>query len=66
MLTVIVPDIQRTYGKHREENPVPEFHITPPFTSPSGPVHFIEAKPHERRAIIPITVKVIANANTSG
>lgn len=43
-----------------------DFHITPPLTSPRGPDQWSDAKAQLRSAIIPITVKVIANAKTSG
>jgi hypothetical protein len=61
-----VPDVKRTYRKDGEEKQMAQFHITPPLTNPSGPVHFSEAKAQLRSAIIPITVNVIANAKING
>jgi hypothetical protein len=61
-----MPEVQSTNGKDGEKHKGFEFHITPPFTNPSGPVHPSDVKTHESRAIIPITVKVIANAKTNG
>lgn len=67
MLRVIVPEEQYRDDDERERKPVLEFHyLTPPFMSPSGPVHPREANSQLPRAIIPTTVNVIANANTIG
>jgi hypothetical protein len=61
-----MPHVQRADKEYGQENEVTQFHITPPFTRPSGPVHPRDVKIQDRRAIIPITVKVIANAKTNG
>lgn len=66
MLTVRMPDVKSADDNERKENPVLEFHITPPLTRPSGPVQWRLANSQPRTAIIPITVKVIAKANTNG
>jgi hypothetical protein len=63
---IVVPEVEGTNGEYGQEYPVLEFHITPPFTSPSGPVQWRLANIQPRIAVIPITVKVMANANTRG
>jgi hypothetical protein len=66
MRGIVVPDVKRTYREDEKENPMAKLHITPPLTSPSGPVHFNEANAQLRSAIMPTTVNVIANAKTNG
>jgi hypothetical protein len=66
VLGVIVPDVERSDCEDDEKKPVADFHITPPLTRPSGPVQCRDAKIQLSNAIMPITVKVIANAKTSG
>jgi hypothetical protein len=61
-----MPDEKRADEKDRDENPMLEFHITPPFTRPSGPVQWRLANSQPRTAVMPMTVKVIANAKTNG
>jgi hypothetical protein len=68
VLLIRVEHEQRANQEYGQENPVFELHfyITPPFTSPSGPVQWRVANSHPSIAVIPITVNVIANAKTSG
>jgi hypothetical protein len=66
VLAVRVPNVQCADEEDGQKHQIAEFHITPPFTSPSGPVHPREVNTHESSAIIPITVKVIAKAKTNG
>lgn len=66
MLAIRMPGVEGSDDNKGQENPVLEFHMTPPFTSPSGPVQWRLLKAQPRMAIMPITVKVIANAKTKG
>jgi hypothetical protein len=67
VLLVGVEDEKRADKEDGQKNPVLEFHyITPPLTRPSGPVQWRLANSQPRIAVIPITVKVIANAKTNG
>lgn len=66
MRSVVMPEVKCANGKDGKEHKRFELHITPPFTRPSGPVQPRLVKIHERSAIIPMTVKVIANAKTNG
>lgn len=66
MLPIHMDDVEATHYDKRDSENVLQFHITPPFTSPSGPVQLREANSQLSTAIIPTTVNVIAKANTSG
>jgi hypothetical protein len=61
-----MPDEKNSDDRESQAKPVLEFHMTPPFMSPKGPVHPRLANAQEITAPIPMTVKVIANANTNG
>jgi hypothetical protein len=66
VLLVVVEQVQCANRDQGNKDPVLQFHITPPFTRPSGPVQPNEWKAQPNTAVIPITVNVIANAKTIG
>lgn len=66
MLAVDMPHVEAAYENQGDNEIMPEPHITPPLTRPRGPVQLSVANSQLKIAIMPITVKVIANAKTNG
>jgi hypothetical protein len=61
-----MPQEKESYDDKNYEDPMLGFHITPPFTSPRGPVQCRLANIQPSSAIMPSTVNVIATAKTRG
>jgi hypothetical protein len=66
MALVDVPEEQDSQRRKGEEDDVLDFHWTPPFRRPSGPVMCSAANSQDKRAMSPTTPSVTENRKMIG